>query len=354
MLFSVEDLNTRKPISNGVNHHPIKITEDYSFFMKSLELISESENTLREMTDDIIAETFLGDLIDKIEEKKKYNEGFSFTNMIRTIFQMFLKAINYVYTRFKALIVKIFGGDRAITKYKDAIMNYDEDITIDFPYYNYTNLDSNIPNDDLKILFSDEYDNLSEKLSKIADIKDKDMRIQELNRIYQELCYEEGNGNLYNKIRARIIESNIIITEEDYANQLFRFFRDNATSPTVPDSKLYPNNIRNALTRFLNSDRLIKLTQKQYSNMDTSAKQTCKKNKKLNADKVFNSYTPIDYDIEYALNQVLRLESGKISKMCNLILMAYSAKLDALKEAVVQDRKILRKVISQLIIKEKV
>ena len=119
MLFTVEDLNTRKPISNGVNHHPIKITEDYSFFMKSLELISESENTLRKMTDDIIAETFLGDLIDKIEEKKKYNEGFSFTNMIRTIFQMFLKAINYVYTRFKALIVKIFGGDRAITKYKE-------------------------------------------------------------------------------------------------------------------------------------------------------------------------------------------------------------------------------------------
>ena len=88
--------------------------------------------------------------------------------------------------------------------------------------------------------------------------------------------------------------------------------------------------------------------------MDTSAKQTCKKIEKINADKVFNSYTPIDYDIEYALNQVLRLESGKISKMCNLILMAYSAKLDALKEAVVQDRKILRKVISQLIIKEKV
>ena len=143
-----------------------------------------------------------------------------------------------------------------------------------------------------------------------------------------------------------------IITEESFQKQLYRLFRNNMDEPYKGNTYMPSYEVRNALTRFMNYKQNKKTLEKDISSTKSTAKQVESRMKKIKAEDIFEQYKPIDYEIEHVLNQVLQLKSGQVQKVCDLIVMAYSAKLDALKEAIIQDRRILQAAISQIIIKE--
>lgn len=355
MIFNAKTLLDLNYANNGVNHKPLNISENHSFFIDALNFIKESDQEVRNIFDDILSEAIIDIQINSDKAKEEYNRRFSFTGIVKKIFELFLHAVEQLWLRFKALISRLLNSDLSIKKYKNALLNYDESLKVYIPYYIFTNLDIDIPSDTLRIIFSDEYDDLYDRLQKIANIKQKEKMIDKLRGIYQEISDQLQNGNYYNKVRAKIMGKidRSIITEQDFQNQISVFFRNGMKEPFQPSQPIASYEVQNAAKRFFAYDNTMKVLEKQYKNVKNSADKTSKKIMKIKGTDIFNEYVPIDYDIEYALNQVLQLKSGQISKTCNLILMAYSAKLDAMKDAMAQDRKILHAAISQVIIKEK-
>ena len=355
MIFNAKTLLDLNYANNGVNHNPLKISENHSFFMDALDFIKESDQEVRNIFDDILSEAIIDIQINSDKAKEEYNRRFSFSGIVKKIFELFLHAVEQLWLRFKALISRLLNSDLSIKKYKNALLNYDESLKVYIPYYIFTNLDIDIPSDTLRIIFSDEYDDLYDRLQKIANIKQKEKMIDKLRGIYQEISDQLQNGNYYNKVRAKIMGKidGSIITEQDFQNQISVFFRNGMREPFQPNQPIASYEVQNAAKRFFAYDNTMKVLEKQYKNVKNSADKTSKKIMKIKGTDIFNGYVPIDYDIEYALNQILQLKSGQISKTCNLILIAYSTKLDAMKDAMNQDRKILHAAISQVIIKEK-
>lgn len=355
MLFSAQNLLNLKAAHNGVNHNPLIVSEDHSFFLESLDFIQESDQVIRNIFDEILEESLFDITINADKTKQEYNKKFSFSNIVQYIFELFLHAVEQLWLRFKALMVRLLNSDTSIRHYKNALLSFDEPLKVYIPYYIYTNLDIDIPSDTLRIIFSDEYDDLLDRLEKISNIRDKDRIIDKLRGIYQEVSRQLENGNYYNKIRVKIMGKidGSIITEQDFTNQITIFFRNNMKEPFEPKHPIPSYEVQNAAKRFFAYDKTMKVLENQNKEVKNSAGRISKRIQKIKGSDIFKHYIPIDYDIEYALNQVLQLKSGQISKSCNLIVMAYGAKLDAMKEAMKQDRKILHAAISQIIIKEK-
>ena len=355
MLYSAKSLLDLKPADNGVNHKPIKVSEDHSFFIEALDLIQKNNEEMRNMLNDILSEAYFSDLADKVKNSKiLYNRRFSFGSVIGFIFQLFLKALDQLWLRFKALFLRLLDSDGSIKHYAPALGSFDEELKTYIPYYIYTNLDIDIPNGLLKYVFNEEYDDLYDKLQTISKLDTKDKMIDGLHQIYQQVVQQLETGNYYNKMRGKIMgkTDGTIITEESFQKQLYRLFRNNMDEPYKGNTYMPSYEVRNALTRFMNYKQNKKTLEKDISSTKSTAKQVESKMKKIKAEDIFEQYKPIDYEIEHALNQVLQLKSGQVQKVCDLIVMAYSAKLDALKEAIIQDRRILQAAISQIIIKE--
>lgn len=356
MLYNSKSLLNLKPASNGVDHTIIEVSEDHSFFLEALDLIQESNNELRNMFDDVFDEAYFSDLADKVKDSKiLYNRKFSFGSIIGFILQMFLKAIDKLWVRFKALFIRLLDSEGSIKHYAYALENYDEELKTYIPYYIYTNLDIDIPSGMLKSIFIDEYDDLYDRLQKLSKLPSKDEMIDGLRQVYQEIVQQIDTGNYYNKIRGKIMGKidGTIITEESFQDQLYRLFRNNMEDPYTYKDNMPSYEVRKAFERHKNYKNMKKTLEKQKNDTKNTATDINKKITKIKGSDIFSQYVPIDYELEHALNQVLQLKSGQVSKVCDLILMAYSAKLDAIKESAIQDKRILQAAISQIIIKEK-
>ena len=70
MLYSAKSLLDLKPADNGVNHKPIKVSEDHSFFIEALDLIQKNNEEMRNMLDNILSEAYFSDLADKVKNSK--------------------------------------------------------------------------------------------------------------------------------------------------------------------------------------------------------------------------------------------------------------------------------------------
>jgi len=343
MVFSSDVLKH----NSLVMEESIIVSEDTSLFTFGLDVLRESNEAIRIILQDIYAKC---DYNINESFKEKFSEKFSFKNIIKSIVKFFLDGLKNIFRNFKALINKIIYDSNTIVKYKDKISEFNDEIKYNKDFYYYSHLTSVVPSIDDFFNFFDNYDVVMDDLKDIFKSGDKNNIVEGLKKEKAELA-----GNLtsfYDNIRKNMFDrySNEvgIIMESNFASILFKFFRSGASSPIV-NVTLKRDDYKTTLDRFLSGKSLVKDIEKEMNYIENKSNTEIKKIEKILPEHVMKEYIPIDYELEYHLNDFLKIKCGQLQQICAIYTTVYSARLEAAKSALVQDKKILFEVINAMI-----
>lgn len=343
-LLSYKDLLVTESSSPINMIDSVSVNE--SLFEYGLECMRESNNQIRAMLAEIMEES--GYMVNE-SFKEEFNKRFNFKNIVESILKLFIGMIRKLYDKSKSIMLQIIYDDKTISKYKDAIESYNKSINVDFDHYNYTNLGKDIPSANLNLTFSAEYEELQDKLEKIGKTNNKEKVIFQLGELFNSIQNEISHG-YYDKLRRSVLGDELETTPifaDQYDIELRRTFRAGAEAPNRNDFSA--TEIHETLRRFLKGKELVKGIEKHKKDIESSAEKAKKNINKISVKSIMSDYVPIDYDIEYNLNRVLKLKCGQLSECCNIYTLAFAAKLSAMKESLVQDKKVLFKVIADIV-----
>ena len=326
-----------------------------SFFAMCVDFVNESH---KELTD---AKLTLYKSLSEASTETVVLESFSsFFSAVKDIIDKFLKFLKQIIERFWITINKLVKSDKFLKKRKDDFRKFNEDCEFDITGYEYTfNPDVPLANAVLDIT-KDFYSNLRPENS--------NMSADYIKSLNDQFKYNE---TWYDGFRARLLKKDgEYITANDFGEELFKVFR-NDTMDT--DSITITSDIViDAYRRYDNYDDLRKQTERERKDIERSYNRLQDDIKRLsnksnltpaaihnmldNSNAAYNKIDGVDptsgnpvsanfaivFDI-YAKNQV-----DKIQRCSDIHLLAYGAKLDALKEALKQDRATLYKALDMI------
>ena len=345
MVFSYEALK-----HNTLSEDNIIVSEDTSLFTFGLDVLRESNTEIRNILQNIYIESGYN-----LNEafKEKFTENFSFKNIIKTIIKFFIDGIKKIFNEFKAIISKFIYSDKTIDKYKDKIIDFKDEIKYTGDYFRYSHLDAIVPSIDDYFEFFENYDSVMDDLKKVFEKKDKNIIINTLQTKKNDLSaslvkfYDNVRKNMFSRYSNEVG----VITEHDFATIVYKFFRSGDSIP-MNNATLKNADIIEALERFNRSKQMTKDTEKEMKYIESKSNAEIKRIEKILPEDIMKDYVPIDYELEFHLDNYLKVKCGQLQQICTIYTSVYSAKLDAIKTALVQDKKVLFEVIGTIIKKE--
>lgn len=344
MLYRKEDIAQSL---KTVPEIPTTVSET-SMFSYGLELMEESDMEIRMTLLSIYDEQCLN-------EAKLGFPKFDLMNIIKKIVRFFIETIAKLFNRFRDIIMQLLYMDSTVKRYKGQLKNMTRSIDLsknsEIVWYNYTYLEASIPNPDLYLKFSENYEVSLTELRKIANTADKTRLISDIDNLTNGTD-TMPDGEFFNKLRGDIIHSgngnkDLIVTSEIYPEQLRMLFRDGATEGFQGKMTITPQQIAKSCDRFLNGKDLVKSIEKQKSTIESAASTMQKKFEKLTAKSIWGMET--DLEVEAAMARYGKKKAGQLADMCNIFLLAFSAKLDAIKEALIMDKQICFTAITYIL-----
>ena len=345
-IFSASNLleaNFVKPI----NIEKINIQECY--FTAAL-------NYLEEMNKDISTSTKV--LYKSILEAEGnaiiINESFSsFCESIKKIIQKFLEFLKRIAQKFILTMNKLVKSEKYITNHKDDIKKFGAEDTFKMDIYNFTHL----VNDALPLL------NPEDEWKQGQGFSAKDPTTSLLARtttIYNDLK-KELDGGWYDGFRGRVV-GKALISSEDFADELFELFRDG--SKTKSDTEFSYDGVIDSLNRFNEYNNSLKHVVDCKKNLEkgyTEIKKEIEGWAKAGTDgksglniivqgdnKYSEEYSTHKKEIDEQADLFIKVKVAQVDHMCKIHAMAFTAKLDAIKDCFCQDKAILYKALSKV------
>ena len=154
------------------------------------------------------------------------------------------------------------------------------------------------------------------------------------------------NEQYYDQARARCLcKSYPYIHQDDYSTELFNTFRGGG-DPLK--SKINFTDTTIAYDQYMSYKKVLKDTEKFKNETINEAKKIEQKINSINIKDVNKSYIPYDTESEVVFRRILSAKSGQVSNVCNIFVMAFSAKLDAIKDSAKQNKQILYETIQYI------
>jgi hypothetical protein len=284
-------------------------------------------------------------------------ESFSdFFAQIKAIIDKFLKFIKSLFDRFIANLNKAIKSDKFIKKNKDVIRQFNSDCEFDMTGYTFT-FNREVP------VSSAIIDITSDMFSDLKEAPSGDLNAEYVKNLASAMSYDD---QWYDNFRGKVMGKNDEYIEAgDFQEELFRAFRDDSleTENIVVDSTI----VMEALRRFENYKETEKQTrreQKDIENAYNDLKNTIRKlsNKgsvnlkaitgyigdtsKLNTIDGTKSYAAsatssgfaVSSELGIAFDLFTKAKCDQVQRCSDIHVLAYGAKLDALKDCLKQDR----------------
>lgn len=341
-----------------------------SMFSENVKVVNSSESSY-------FIET-LNFLIDIREEFNNHNKVFyrgihesagdpvaiheSFTDFFTWIKELFTKIINFIkklYNKFVTFLHGLVKSDKFIRKNKDLLNKFESKHEFQHTGYKFT-FGANIPNEKPITDFKDSIENFKDHASYTSGPDMTPDRLANILKDTREKYVDNLHDNVYDDYRAKVINQDGSIAKEDFAKELFSLFRDNnaikeeftVTSSFVNECYTHfdgyekeKNNITKAKDK----------VEREYDNIRKSIESALKKNEGLYSMAVEDDIKPIKMDdklytkdVITQLDLFLKAKANEIQELSNIHTMAFSAKLDALKDCFSQDKDILYKALYKL------
>ena len=297
----------------------------------------------------------------KITFYKKLNEATSelavlesfsdFFSGVRNIISKFIKFLKKLVDKFILTIMKFIKSDKYITKHKDLFNRIEADMEFEFKGFEYT-FSPMIPAPSAALSFNNSlFDGL------YGDEK-RSLTVQSVRDSVIAMDLERD----YNDFRGRVIgKDGESFTIAEFSQELYKVYRnEEADTNNITADSSY---IRKCLNRYLEYTKMQKEVSHQrdeiikaYERVQKQVEDIAKRNTDLDKQ-AFLSRLPSDNgiaDIETTaggtmmaaelmtqIDVYVRAKVDQIQEYSNIHLLAFGAKLDAMKECLNQDRNVL-------------
>ena len=305
--------------------------------------INECRN---EITDRKI--TFYRSLNEATNERYVLESFADFFSGVKDIISKFIKFLRKIVDKFIVTIMKIVKSDNYIKKHKDLFNHIDSSMEFDFKGYEYT-FKHTVPLPDAALGFNN---------SLFDELYGNEQRELTTGSVKQSIINLDLEKD-YDIFRAKVIgrEDEVIYISE-FSEELYREFRngDLDTTDITADSSY----IRKCLDRFLNFSKTQKeithqrdTTIKSYERLQKQVEEITKRNTDLSKQAFINSLPPennvtiggdgtmMASELMAQIDIYVRAKIEQIQEYSNIHLLAFGAKLDAMKECLNQDRNVL-------------
>lgn len=290
------------------------------------------------------------------------NESFSdFFEKIKDIIQKFLKYIKSLVDRFITALHRIVGSEKHLLKNEDKLKKFNSDCEFDFDGYTFT-IEPNVPVCNALAEFNKDFVNLDFSQLDGSSKSNSDKK-QYIKNLHDKLKNKLDNDE-YDKFRGQVIGKgdNYYIYQSEFGNELFQVFRDDSDTTsvfTVTSSVVL--DCLNSLKGYKSAEKDIKAKKKEmeseYKTIEKQIDHLISTNRNnsiytVDIDSTYDSSGPtqvtIDTDTMNELNSYIKSLLNQITEMSTIHSMAFSYKLDALKDKYNQDKRILYIALSKV------
>lgn len=362
MIFSPNMLleeNYNKPTKIENN------TFDGSYFSMGLKFVNELSTDFNNAN-----KVFYKSLLEANGNEEVIQESFSgFVDKVKEIINKFLEFLKRVWNKFIININKLVKSDKYLTKHKADFDKFDSTHNFDMKIYKYTFLeDENFP----KMNAFDHFNKITENYKLTTDSSvapTADIFYSRLSDTYNTII--EDTSDWLEVFRGEVLgdTSGSKYTEKEFLEELHDKFRNGESSPSK--ETISYSEVRTAYDRFANYDKSVKAVERLKKTVENEYKKIKDSIKNLPTEfndtndilkDTFNNdfsteiikYTSITLDdkdkkrIENKIDSLNKLRINRIESMCKIHSLAFTKKLDAMKEAYNQDKKVLYTALKKL------
>ena len=320
---------------------------DECYFATAVNFIKEANQNIVDAKKDLYKS--ISEATDQYVVLESFSDFFSKINDIINKFIQFIKSL---VARFITHIQKLIKSDKYINSHKKEFDKFKDTDKFTMNGYTYT-FDPNIPAAAASVNFNKD---LFEDLYNSS--KDFDFSVEGINVAIANM----NNNEVYDEFRGNVLQKDYNISIGEWDTELFKVFRndDLDTSEIEVDSTLVHKTL-NRFAAFNSYKKQVEADQKRiqndYENVKKQVKEIVRGNGNLNmsafiermpqdmkTDIKRNNYTNqgiITGDLMYKLDLYTKIKVDQITEFSNIHTLAFSAKLDALKESYKQDRALL-------------
>lgn len=280
------------------------------------------------------------------DKQEVVTESFgSFMLEVIAVVRRFLKFLDRLVLRFTDLLSKAIKDDKYIVQSKDIINDYNPGTDgVKIARYIYTFLDdSDIPLADAAVSKSDyfmttlKFYNMNRTLDSIKNIEVE--KIKKMNEEFENETYEFLNnfrGNVLG-FENKSIPENIFVS---YCNRRFR--NADISDPKKINDVIPYDDMQNIFRRFSSYDDIKNsITKTRDKINDTYNNMIDMFRKKATEAKYFDNVGRYQDEFEHQIRIYYQSKTDRVIQMCNIHLIAFSAKLKAVEEAYMSDKIIL-------------
>ena len=308
--------------------------------------INECRN---EMTDRKIS--FYKSLNEATTERAVLESFSDFFAGVKQIIDKFIKFLKKLVDKFIVSVMKVIKSDNYIKKHKDLFSRIESDMEFEFKGFEYT-FSPSVPSPDAALgfnnsLFDELYSNAKRSLT-AQSVKDTIIAMD------LEKDYNAFRGTVIGKDGEDIYIS-------DFSQELYKVYRNGDSDTTnITANPIY---IRKCLNRFLEyskmqsevthqRDAIIKAYEKVQKQVEDITKRNTDLDKQAFLSRLPNNTTITDIqttaggtmmaaELMTQIDVYVRAKIDQIQEYSNIHLLAFGAKLDAMKECLNQDRNVL-------------
>ena len=272
------------------------------------------------------------------------NESFAdFFSKIKDVLNKFLKYIKSLFDRFNTTLHRMIGSDKYLLKNEETLNKFNTDCEFEYDGYTFT-ISELIPELDTHVNFEGLLDIDWKSIGK-NDKDNKKLIKEKLDKLKNAL-----ENDYYDDVRAGVLGLKDPIRESDYTDELFKIFRDGdnnshiftVTSSVVRTSYTGLKDYKNIESNVKNKKREIEDKYKKIQNrVDKMINVTLKDKRYQVSVDGYNDDLDLDNETMQQLNLYVKLVTEQVIKMTTIHSLAFSYKLDALKDKIMQDKKIL-------------
>lgn len=387
------DFNVLNEASSIISIDSMSRDLDYiggkSYFSETIDFLVEYNREYTEAT-----KTLYRNILESGDNIEIINEGFSeFGAAIKKIIDKFLAFMKSLFQRFINNLNSMFKSERYLknhekdfskfsTQHEFTYMGYNFTIQSDIPVTNaeseFLGADSNGYDISFTTDLKNKYDEEERKIN-TPDGADRDYTASN-KEVYKHLkskydkLVEYLHDEYYDTLRAKILGKDGKISEGEFSNELFCIFRDDSSDKeTIEVDSSY---INDTLSRFKNYEKSKKMVEKNKKEIDLEytrikkdlddmisikgsgdeRKASYEITAKNSTTRDFSGYgtandiinARLSPDIMNVMELYKKAKVNQVQQMSNIHALAFSAKLDAMKDLFNQDKAILYKALYKI------
>jgi len=352
------------PVNLVVNENvdPVSINQyitlyEESYFIETLNFLSESRKEFNEYN-----KTFYKTVLESGNNQVIIHEAFSdFFSGIKKIIDKILDFISRLISKFITKLNALIGRESYLKKHKADFGKFGSNHEFTFNGYEFV-FPANVPVLDVLMKFADSMEDFElsknthgTNYSDSAAEKNKTIATN-LKAKYDKLV-EDLDDKFYDKVRAEVIGKDGVVYQSDFSNELFSLFRNDSNSKeeiTVNSSKVVEYYDRfdkyKTFETSVNKDKA--RIEKEYNSVKSQIDKASKRSadgKLISVDTGSgNAEYTFDRDVMSIIDLMIKAKANQIQEISNIHALAFSAKLDAIRECFKQDKSVLYQALYKI------